>query len=117
MLVPQDDDFEFGRGNGDGDDGSDSAYLDLITDEERPKRKRPAISRLMSFAAGVALMNTGLLLAAYSLLLLSLVFRLAVPRVEGAIFDAFNALEMSLVRHNLGIAMGLVAAEAVLSLR
>jgi hypothetical protein len=71
----------------------------------------------MSFAVGVALMNTGLLLAAYALLLLSLAFRLAVPRVEGAIFDAFNALDMALFRHNLGIAVGLVTAEVVLSLR
>lgn len=73
--------------------------------------------QLLHFALGVGLLNLQLLLAAYGLLLVGLVFRLAVPRVEGAIFDAFNALEMSTFRWNLFVAVGLVLADVVFSFR
>jgi hypothetical protein len=72
----------------------DKEYTELIGDDQRPQRQRPPITRLLSFALGVAFMNVPLLVAAYSLLLLAMVFRLAVPKVEGAIFDAFNSFDM-----------------------
>jgi hypothetical protein len=72
----------------------DKQYTELIGDDQRPQRQRPPITRLLSFALGVAFMNVPLLVAAYSLLLLAMVFRLAVPKVEGAIFDAFNSFDM-----------------------
>ena len=95
----------------------DRDYAELIADEDRPQRKRLPVWQLLHFALGVALMNLRLLAAAYGLLLLGLVFRLAVPRVEGAIFDAFNVLEMSSFRWNLAVAVGLVAADLVCSFR
>jgi hypothetical protein len=72
----------------------DKQYTELISNDQRPQRQRPPITRLLSFALGVAFMNVPLLVAAYSLLLLAMVFRLAVPKVEGAIFDAFDSFDM-----------------------
>ncbi|WIA17366.1 hypothetical protein OEZ85_014227 [Tetradesmus obliquus] len=93
----------------------DKQYTELIANDQRPQRQRPAISRLLSFAAGVAAMNVPLLAAAYSLLLLAMVFRLAVPKVEGAIFDAFNSFDMPGFRNDLLLAVVLVGADVVLS--
>lgn len=98
-------------------DGDRDDYAELIADEDRPQRKRLPVWQLLHFALGVALMNLRLLAGAYSLLLLGLVFRLAMPRVEGAIFDAFNVLEMSSFRWNLAVAVGLVTADLVCSFR
>lgn len=95
----------------------DRKYAELISDDDRPHRNRLPVWRLLHFALGVALLNMRLLLAAYGLLLLGLVFRLAVPRVEGAIFDAFNVLEMSSFRWNLAVVVGLVIADLVCSFR
>ncbi|PNW84848.1 hypothetical protein CHLRE_03g160950v5 [Chlamydomonas reinhardtii] len=50
-----------------------------------------------------------LLLAAYGLLLAGLVARLCLPRVEAALFDAFNELDTRLFWDNLVLAMGVWA--------
>jgi hypothetical protein len=62
--------------------------------------------QLARFLAGVMAMQKNLLLAAYSLMLLALLFRLCLPRVEAAIFDAFNDLDTDLFKTQLRLWMG-----------
>jgi len=47
-----------------------------------------------------------LLVAAYLLMLTAMLFRLCLPRVEAAIFDAFNDLDTSLFKKQLQTWMG-----------
>ena len=58
---------------------------------------------------GVMSIERALLLAAYGLLLAGLVARLCLPRVEAALFDAFNELDTRLFWDNLVLAMGVWA--------
>lgn len=59
------------------------AQLSLISDDDRPVRKRVELSRLMRFIVGVMSLGWGYLGAAYALLLVGLAFTLMLPAVEG----------------------------------
>jgi hypothetical protein len=95
----------------------DRQYTELIADDQRPQRNRPPVMRLLRFAIAVAFTNAGLLATAYGLLLLALVFRLAVPKIEGAIFDDFAAFNLPAFRSDLLLAVLLVTMDVCLSVR
>ena len=59
------------------------------------------IWQLLRFLAGVMALEKPLLVSAYLLMLAALLFRLCLPRVEAAIFDAFNDLDTQLFKQQL----------------
>jgi hypothetical protein len=65
-------------------------FAELIADDDRPRRTRLPVSRLLHFALGVALINLPLLLLAYGLLLLGLVFRCAAAAAAGVAFTVYD---------------------------
>lgn len=95
----------------------DCQYTELIADDQRPQRKRPPVLRLMRFAIAVALTSPGLLATAYGLLLLALVFRLALPTVEGAIFDDFATFNYAAFQSHVPVAALLATMDVCFSLR
>ena len=76
-----------------------TSLLDLLF------RNMPApplqIWQLLRFLAGVMALEKPLLVSAYLLMLAALLFRLCLPRVEAAIFDAFNDLDTQLFKQQL----------------
>ncbi|GAX84702.1 hypothetical protein CEUSTIGMA_g12124.t1 [Chlamydomonas eustigma] len=99
-----------------GEAGEDPEYVPLVTGKDMPERKRLNVWQLARFLAGVMAMQKNLLLAAYSLMLLALLFRLCLPRVEAAIFDAFNDLDTDLFKTQIRLWMAFVGADVMLSL-
>jgi len=64
------------------------------------------IWQLARFLFSIMALEKPLLVAAYLLMLTAMLFRLCLPRVEAAIFDAFNDLDTSLFKKQLQTWMG-----------
>ncbi|PNH12273.1 ABC transporter B family member 5 [Tetrabaena socialis] len=96
--------------------GDDDAYEPLVLDTETQQRRRPTLGQLFMFVVGVMAINKSMLLLSYSLMLCGLAARLCLPRVEAALFDAFNALDTQNFWDNLVLAVGLVVSDICLTL-
>lgn len=91
-------------------------YVPLVSDRERPVKERVSVTRLFMFGMGVMAIDKQLLVLSYALLLTALIIKLCLPRVEAALFDSFNELDVTLFKQNLFWWLALVALELAFSL-
>lgn len=96
--------------------GRDQEYVPLVSDQQRPEKKRVEILRLLRFVVGVMAIEKEIWLCSFTLMLTGLLFRLCSPAVESSIFDAFNDLDPQLFKREIKLWLLLVLADVTLTL-